>query len=165
MGWSQTVHDNRRRAELQRARDELRKRKRGYDIVSQPDAGMSAVSALLGALAGIAWWRKEGRKLQGRDWGKLPGMQQLLSLVNGSGQTQRSTTRGKTKPKQSAKAAVLKAAASRPAQQQQQQQQQQQRSAPAAAAAAAAVQRQASNNSSSSSSAAKAKKKKSKKKK
>jgi hypothetical protein len=138
MGWSQTVHENRRRAELQRARDELRKRKRGYDIEAQPDAGMSAVTALLGALAGIAWWRKEGRKLQGRDWHKLPGMQQLLSLVNGGGQTSRGPTRGKAKPKQSAKAAVLKAAAARPALQQQQQQQQ--RSAPAAAAAA--VQRQ-----------------------
>jgi hypothetical protein len=32
MGWSQVVHDNRKKAELQRAREELKLRRRGYEL-------------------------------------------------------------------------------------------------------------------------------------
>lgn len=115
MGWSQVVHLNRKKAELSRAREELRKRKRCYDIEVSANAGLPAVTTLLGALAGGVWWKREGRKLHGRDWRNIPGMQQLLALLTGGKQPSRTPARGNAKPKQSAKAAVLKAAALKPA--------------------------------------------------
>lgn len=111
MGWSEVVHQNRKRAALTRAREELPLRKRGYDIELGPDAHMSALAALVGVLSGAVWWRKGGRTVQGQDWQTIPGLQQLLELLNLRQKQPRSTTRGKAKPKQSTKTAVISKAA------------------------------------------------------
>lgn len=111
MGWSEVVHHNRKQVELSRAREELRIRRRGYDVELGPDVTMPTLMTLVGVLSGAVWWRKEGRKVQGRDWQDIPGLQQLLELLNLRPKQTRSTVRSKVKPKQSAKAAVVSKAA------------------------------------------------------
>lgn len=98
--WSDVVHENRKRAELQRAREELRLRRRGYAVEEKPSAGIPAVLSLAGVLTAAAWWRKEGRKAHGRrDWKTLPGVSQLLDFLQSGSQPKRGPTRSKAKPK------------------------------------------------------------------
>lgn len=99
MGWSQVVHENRKSAELQRAREDLRLRRRGHAIEERPSAGVPAVLTLAGVLTAAAWWRKEGRKVHGRDWRSLPGISQLLDFLQSGNTPKRTVTRSKSKPK------------------------------------------------------------------
>eukprot|EP00775_Hariotina_reticulata_P000816 gene816-1133_t len=100
MGWAQVVHENRKKAELSRAVDEFKKRKRGYDVEVEPNARMPALLVLTGLLSGTAWWRREGRKVHGRNWRTLPLVQQVIEFIQQNKTPKRTSVRGKVKPKQ-----------------------------------------------------------------
>lgn len=51
-------------------------------VQEKASAGIPAVLTLAGVLTATAWWRKEGRKVQGRDWKSLPGKKTPHLLSN-----------------------------------------------------------------------------------
>lgn len=96
MGWAEEVHESRMQASLAQARKEYRLQKRGYPVPVQPDARLPSLFSLAAAGAALVWWRKEGRRLRGRDWRQLPLIKQLHELImHGQVLPSASTVRGR----------------------------------------------------------------------
>jgi hypothetical protein len=98
MGWGAVVHENRRRAELQRARSEAPARRRGYALEARPDAELPALLTLGAALSAALWARHEARSPAGPRWRRLPGAASLLALLNGP-HTRSAPTAARGKPR------------------------------------------------------------------
>jgi hypothetical protein len=103
MGWSQDVHESRTRASIAQARQDYRLQRRGYAVPLRPDAKPAPFVSMVAALASLVWWRKEGRRLRGRDWRRLPLVRQFYELLTNQ-PVQASTSVRSKLPKSSGKA-------------------------------------------------------------
>jgi hypothetical protein len=112
MGWSTEVHESRKAACLQQARQRYRLRKRGYPVEEIANSSISALCSVVAAFSSAVWWKREGRKLQGRDWKRFPVVRQFLDLLSDQKPTAVTQHRGVRKTRQLAKPS----APSRPAQ-------------------------------------------------
>jgi hypothetical protein len=121
--WSEVVFESRKAASIAEARRDHRTRRRGRTPEVEANASLPAVVAAVGALAGLAAWRREGEALRGRAraWRDAAPVRALLALFDGSGRPRAPTAvRGQVKARPVAAAAAPAPAAAAPPQQQQQ---------------------------------------------
>jgi hypothetical protein len=120
--WAEVIHDSRKAAAIAEARRDYRSRRRGYAPELRATASMPALLAVVGALSGLAAWRREGGRLSARALLDAAPLRAVRAMLEGGARP-----RGPTAVRGQVKARPVAAgggAAPAPAPQQRQQPQQ-----------------------------------------